>query len=185
MGGRSKLLLVVMGALVLAASAYAATQGGTPRSASLLGANAVGAAGDPDGAGAARLRVNVGKRSVCGWFEVTGLDTVTAVHVHEGAAGVVGGVVVSFNYPGPHAGFVNGIWHACGTAVDGTSPLTKQLVKALVQSPTGFYVNVHTTAYPLGAIRGQLTKPGKGAPKPGAPTKPAKPTKPGKAKTAS
>jgi hypothetical protein len=177
MGGWSKLLLAAMGALVLAASAYAALQGGTPRSAALSGANVVGASFDRDGSGTAQLRVNVGKRSVCGWFTVSGLDSVTAVLVREGGPGVTGAVVLVFAYPGPHGGFTDGVWYGCGAAPDGKRPV-KALVKALVQSPGNFYVDMLTAPYPAGAIRGQLTKPGKGAPKPGKPVKPAKPAKP-------
>ncbi len=174
MAGRSNLVLTVLGSLVLAGAALAAPQAGTPRSATLLGANEVGVAGDLDGTGTALLRVNVGRKSVCGWFTATNLDTVNGVHIHTGAAGATGGVVVNFNYPGTNGGFVNGRWYACGKAADGTSPLSKALVKGLVQAPAGFYVNIHTTSYPAGAIRGQLTKPGQGAPKPGKPAKPEK-----------
>jgi hypothetical protein len=165
MGGWSKPLLAATGALVLAASAYAALQGGAPRSAALSGASVVGMSGDRDGSGTAQLRVNVGKRSVCGWFTVSGLDTVTAVSVHEGGPGATGGAVLVFAYPGPHGGFTDGVWYGCGTARDGKRP-TKALVKALVQSPGGFYVSVQTSPYRAGAIRGQLTKPGTSASKP-------------------
>jgi CHRD domain len=172
MGAWSKVALAALGCLVIGASALGASQGGAPRSATLLGANEVGLSGDPDGSGTARLRVNVGKRSVCGWFTADHLDTVTGVHVHVGAAGVNGGVVVDFGYPGTNGGLVDGRWHACGTAADGTSPLSKTLVKALVQTPTAYYVNIRTTAYLAGAIRAQLTTPGKGAAKPAKPHTP-------------
>jgi hypothetical protein len=32
------------------------------------------------------------------------------------------------------------------------------LIKAIIQSPQEYYVNVHNAEYPAGALRGQLSK---------------------------
>jgi hypothetical protein len=73
--------------------------------------------------------------------DTTGLANVTAAHVHAGVVGVNGPVVFPLNGS-------NGIY-------GGVSP---RLTAAQVAAATadGFYVNVHTAAFPGGEIRGQL-----------------------------
>ena len=48
------------------------------------------------------------------------------------------------------------------TPVDGRSSkcygVDKALAAAIIANPAGYYVNVHTNAYPKGAIRGQLAR---------------------------
>lgn len=156
--------------VVVTGAALAGTSAGVPRSAVLLGANEVPSAGDPDGKGVASLRVNSGKKTVCVWFKVEGIANPTAAHIHTGAATVAGGVVVDFGMPA----FVDGKWKTC-VKVGDASGLTTALVRALIQNPTAYYVNVHNLDYPGGALRGQITKPGHKAPKPAKPDKPAKP----------
>ena len=74
---------------------------------------------------------------------------ITAAHIHRGAAGVAGGVVIGFT---PLASFVGG-------KLTGTFPIDPTVVTAneILQNPSNFYVNVHTQQFPLGAIRGQLS----------------------------
>jgi hypothetical protein len=72
-------------------------------------------------------------------------------HIHEGAPGVSGPVVI--NLIGLGGTFVNGTM--TGTfALPTTDP---DLVPRMLKNPGNFYVNVHTTQFPAGAVRGQLS----------------------------
>jgi hypothetical protein len=42
---------------------------------------------------------------------------------------------------------------------DTCTPAAPALISEIVANPSGFYVNVHTTQYPKGAIRAQLMHP--------------------------
>jgi hypothetical protein len=66
----------------------------------------------------------------------------TAAHIHLGAMGVSGNVVVPLCTP-------------CKSPVKGTAKLTKALLKDLKVHK--LYVNVHTAKNPNGEIRGQLS----------------------------
>lgn len=132
-------VLIVLVVLVSAVSAH----GGRPLSAELLGANEV-PAGDPDGSGFADVTLNQGQGEVCFAIEVSGIGTITAAHIHTGAVGVNGPPIVNFNP------VVNGLTN-CVSGVDA------DLIKAIRQNPELYYVNVHTTEFPGGAVRGQLS----------------------------
>ncbi len=132
-------VLIVLVVLVSAVSAH----GGRPLSAELTGANEVGG-GDPDGSGFASVTLNQGLGEVCFEIEVSGISTVVAAHIHTGAAGVNGPPVVNFNP------VVNGLSN-CVSGVDA------ELSKDIRQNPALYYVNVHSTEFPGGAVRGQLS----------------------------
>jgi hypothetical protein len=68
---------------------------------------------------------------------------ITASHIHALPAG---NVVLGFT---PTASFTN-------NKLTGTFPITSDLATRLLQNPSNFYVNVHTSQFPGGAIRGQL-----------------------------
>jgi hypothetical protein len=114
--------------------------------ATLTGANEVPGPGDPDGAGTARVTVNLGQRQVCFDLTVTGLTDVVAAHVHVGDATVAGDVVIPLA-PLPAVGATS---HGC------IGDLDRALLKALIKNPSGYYVNVHSSDFTAGAIRGQL-----------------------------
>jgi hypothetical protein len=68
-------------------------------------------------------------------------------HIHEAPAGVAGNVVE--NLIGLGGVFVGG-------TMTGNFPIDPAVAARMVANPANFYVNVHTTQFPGGAIRGQL-----------------------------
>jgi hypothetical protein len=94
---------------------------------------------------------------------VPSITNATMAHIHAGATGVNGGIVVTLFMPASPAGSVS----VSGTAgpADLAGPLAGNwagFVAALKSG--GLYVNVHTSANPGGEIRGQLGSAGQGTP---------------------
>jgi hypothetical protein len=122
-----------------------ANSGGTPITTSLHGVVERPEPGDPDGEGRATIRLRKGQGQIC--FRLTadniGLPAIGA-HIHRGNANVAGDVVVSLRNP-----------NASGNA-SGCVTAARSLVAQILRSRGSFYVNVHTNAFPDGAIRGQL-----------------------------
>jgi CHRD domain len=118
--------------------------------ARLEGANEVPGPGDPDGRGRALVRLGGGK--ACFVLRWSGIGAPTASHIHQGAAGVAGPVVVPFFQPGTNAASLPGTL----SAVAGCVAVDAGLARRIAASPRDFYVNIHTADFPAGAIRGQL-----------------------------
>ena len=147
-------LTVVVGALVIALASAAvaiADDGGRPFTTALTGAAEAPRPGDPDASGQAKLTLNQGQNEVCfslSWADVDG--EVFAGHIHVAPAGSPGPVVVTLftgSFTGTDA--VSG----CAENVDA------DLIKAIRQDPSAYYVNVHSRPdFPGGAVRGQLGK---------------------------
>lgn len=116
--------------------------GATVLTAELTGAEEVPGPGAAGGAGTARLVITHDGK-VCADLTTTRIDPATAAHIHTGAKGVAGPVVITL--PTPKDGRAEG----CTT----TDPAAVAQIKA---NPAAAYVNVHTAAQPTGAIRGQL-----------------------------
>ncbi|MEY2580217.1 MAG: hypothetical protein QOE09_66 [Ilumatobacteraceae bacterium] len=128
----------------------------TPDVARLAGANEV-PPGDPDGTGGFAVTFDilnpadlVAGAEACwdlSYANITG--TPVAAHIHRGAAGVNGPVVVpaggvSFTNLGP-------------TSSTGCTNIAPALATEIMTTPANFYANVHTTDFPGGSIRGQLS----------------------------
>lgn len=139
-------VVVVLAASVWAvATPAAAADGGRPLSATLTGGVEV-PPGDPNGSGSAEFRVNVGQGRICYSLSVQHLGAaVIAAHIHVAPAGKAGPIVV------PLAAPVTGTNSGC-------ADVDRGLAKNILQHPEGYYVNVHTTVFRAGAVRGQLQK---------------------------
>jgi hypothetical protein len=89
---------------------------------------------------------------LCYTLEVRNLTTQPiGAHIHLGARHVAGGIVVPLATPPAATSTVS----ACITAMEGGT-LTPAELAAIAAAPRSYYVNVHTSAYPGGEIRGQL-----------------------------
>lgn len=144
-------LAVLVTVSVLVPAVAAADAGGRPFTTGLTGAAELPGPGDPDAVGSASLNLNQGQGTVCfslSWEEIDG--TVTASHIHVGTVSEFGAVVVPL--------FVDATFPGTGETSGCTRGVEPDLIKAIRQNPSGYYVNVHSTVFPPGAIRGQLGK---------------------------
>lgn len=145
---RARSILIALATAPILALPTAAVAGGSPSATDLTGAEEAPGPGDPNASGHAALTLNQGEGTVCfdlSWAEIDG--TVSAAHIHVGAAGDPGPVVV-----GLFSGAFDGTDSASGCIED----VDPALVKAIRKDAADYYVNVHSSAFPAGAIRGQL-----------------------------
>ena len=131
--------------LVAAVTVFPATAATTKMQTQLTGAAEVPGPGAEKGVGEATLTFDSEKGQVCYMLHATGSDAPTMAHIHKGAAGAAGGVVVALAPP------TSGMSEGC-------APLAADALADMVAHPADYYVNVHTAAFPKGAMRGQLGK---------------------------
>lgn len=142
-----KILPLLLVALTVLALASVAADGGRRFTTELTGAAEVPGPGDPDGSGTAMLRLNPGQGEVCFELSVSNIGLpATGAHIHVGTADVAGPVVVPLIAPDE-----SGTSSGCVSA-------DRDLILAIIQNPEGYYVNVHSTEFPAGAVRGQLSR---------------------------
>lgn len=101
--------------------------------------------GDLNGFGSALVNL-VSTTKLCYAIIVQGIDTPSVAHIHEGAAGINGPIVVTLGAPGKGNG---------GTK-SGCVNIDEDLALEIGRYPGNFYVNVHTGSFSAGALRGQL-----------------------------
>ena len=116
--------------------------------AALSGTEEVPGPGVKDGIG--NFAVDIAGTKACYTLNATMGEKPTQAHIHQGAKGVSGPVVVNLMpafAPGEAA-------FAAKSCVD----LPGDTAARLTADPSAYYVNVHTDAHPNGAMRGQLAR---------------------------
>jgi hypothetical protein len=138
-------VLLVGGIMLLAAGCAAGPQN---QRATLLvsmnGIQEVPGPGDPDGNGTVEIRVDPGSGQICWDLYARAIGPATAAHIHRGAAGVAGPVVLALTTP-----------DAAGRS-QGCAAADPAIAREIAYQSYEFYVNVHDADHPTGAIRGQL-----------------------------
>jgi CHRD domain len=130
--------IALLAGLFLAASAFAATKTFTVS----MSGKAETPKGDPDGKGTAKVTLNSSTGRVCFKLTWSGIGNPVAAHIHKAKKGVAGPVVIPFfGGTAKHTGCVKA---------------SKKLVGQIIKNPASYYVNVHTQAFPAGALRAQL-----------------------------
>jgi len=142
----SRIVIVAAAALlpIAAASAWA-QEGGRPITVQMTGAaeRPIPPGGDPDGTGTATFRVNPGQERICYTMTVANIDPATAAHIHRAPPSDPGPIVVPLEAP-------------TDGSSEGCAPVSRELALDIIRNPQDYYVNVHNTPYPRGAVRGQL-----------------------------
>ena len=142
---RTSHLIMAATAAAIAAAPLGAQAAAQRLTANLTAAAEVPGPGKVNAGGSAVVRVNSVQRRVCYTVSFRNIPNVTAAHIHSGARGVAGPPVVTLQPAGPRA-------------VQGCTRVARALARDLINSPRRFYVNVHSRAFPDGAIRGQLRR---------------------------
>lgn len=155
-------LILTIPAIALTASVLAApvAQGGQKFSMTLSAANEVPGPGDSNASGTADVIINPGQGRICWEITTSGINSGYSVvagtggHIHSGAAGATGGIVVSLGVT------LNGTNSGC-------TDVSRELIEQIRKNPQNYYVNLHwadTTepitlpSFAAGGLRAQLAK---------------------------
>jgi len=136
--------------------------------ASLSPANEVPAIANAEntGGGAVQITLNVtrdGTGAITGGtaefhFQLSGFPSSTSIvaaHIHPGAAGVNGGVIVNTGVVA-----ATPVTQSGGVMTFTSAPVSvpAATLQSIVNNPAGFYFNVHSPTNPGGVARGQLNR---------------------------
>lgn len=136
--------LTLAGVLFACGSALAATSGTSVKTYTvhMTGGQEV-PKGSPSGTGEFRYQLVTKTGLLCYNLTWSGIDTPYASHVHRGAKGKAGPIVIPLSTSAP-------------VKKSGCVTVKRSLLAAIAKNPSAYYVNVHTKKYPGGALRGQL-----------------------------
>ncbi|MEW6475358.1 MAG: CHRD domain-containing protein [Actinomycetota bacterium] len=123
--------------------------------------------GDPKGRASAALRLDPEAEIVClrsNWRDLAG--QVTAIHLHRGPEGETGPHHIDLLDDEQLAGRANAVEFCVQVTAGGeqhahdadhrAASAPADRIQEVVDNPEGFYLNIHSTAHPDGAVRGQL-----------------------------
>ena len=142
--------LLVLGVMLAAGCATQPMNQRATLLVSMTGIQEVPGPGDPDGNGTVEVRADPRSGEICWNLYARAIEEATAAHIHRGGAGSAGPVVLALTTP-----------DSAGRS-EGCATVTPALAREIAYQAHEFYVNVHDSAYPEGAIRGQL----RGGPRP-------------------
>jgi hypothetical protein len=98
--------------------------------------------GDPNAFGAALIDIRPATDEVCIGVRFRNMDPPDLMHIHAGASGVGGPIVVNLT-----------------STLDGSPRcVTDADADAVAATPSQFYLNIHNNPFPNGATRGQLKR---------------------------
>jgi hypothetical protein len=140
---RITMAVPVIGLALGAAPASAAPAAASPFHATLSASEETPTAGPAGGTGTAKVTIDAAAGQLCydlDWSPAVG--TPNAAHIHKGAAGTSGPIVVILSATKAHT---------CTKA-------PTLVLQGIASGPDGYYVNVHSTQYMNGAVRGQLQR---------------------------
>lgn len=138
---KSKLALMLAGGLIAAPAiaqdnlAYLGT--------SMFGEYEVAGGAGEEATGDFSAELDLDSGRICYMLEIDGIDDFAAAHIHKAPAGENGPPVLTLELLGPDGDDV------CALA-------DVELLRDIAKNKADYYINVHTIAFPAGAIRGQL-----------------------------
>ena len=137
------LTLSLATSLVIAGVALAAE---TTLTATLAGVTEGENPGDEDGSGTASIVLDPEAGTACWTLTVADIEPVGQSHIHVGAEGESGDIVVPLDIDG-----FEGSSEGCTDPMEDAA-----ILQDIIDNPAGYYVNIHTADFPAGAVRGQL-----------------------------
>ena len=102
--------------------------------------------GDPDGSAHGTLSIDSETGRIVWGLYYEGIGAPTAMHIHRGAGGESGGVIVPLNVESKLG----------DGALTGTVTADMAAVQEILAAPEAFYLNIHTGDFRGGALRAQL-----------------------------
>ena len=129
-------LLTAGSGAVLAAPGQAAT----PAERATVLTTTLHSSGDPNGSGAATIRLMTARKRVCADISWRRIQRPAAAHIHQASDGAV----------------VVDLTRALADGTGCTTGVRRSVIRAIIASPRKYYVNVHNATYPAGAVQGTL-----------------------------
>jgi hypothetical protein len=146
----SLVLAFILGLVATMALAGTVSAAETTLTATLAGVLEGESPGDEDGSGTASIVIDPAAGTACWNLTAENIMPVTQSHIHIGAEGESGDIVVPLDVDG-----FEGSSEGCIEPMEDAAVL-----QDIVDNPAGYYVNLHTEDFPAGAIRGQLAASG-------------------------